>query len=44
MSGLSPDVQASLNSMPELVKSTLYKNVAGAQANNPVNMPAGNVL
>ena len=44
ISGLSPDVQASLNSMPELVKSTLYKNVAGVQANNPVNMPTGNVL
>lgn len=44
MASLSPDTQANLDSMPELVKSTLYKNVAGEQANNPVNMPTGTVL
>ena len=44
MASLSPDTQANLDSMPELVKSTLYKNVAGEQANNPVNKPTGTVL
>lgn len=44
MASLSPDTQSNLDNMPELVKSTLYKNVAGEQANNPVNMPTGTVL